>query len=129
MNKRWVSTLNNAKKQALDKAFSDNEAAKELNKIQKPFESLVKNILIKLKRQDSNDFCCDCNALGADWLVTNLGVFVCIECCGVHREMGVHISKTQSTKIDRLTTSQLIVRHSFIIKTTSLWLNNNCLFF
>ena len=123
--KRWVSTLNNAKKQALDKAFSDNEAANELNKIQKPFESLVKNILIKLKRQESNDFCCDCNALGADWLVTNLGIFVCIECCGVHREMGVHISKTQSTKIDRLATSQLIVRHLFMFMKISINLYSN----
>lgn len=44
-----------------------------------------------------------------EWLVTNLGILTCIECCGIHRELGVHISKTQSIKIDRLSTSQLIV--------------------
>lgn len=32
----------------------------------------------------------------ATWLSTNFGVIVCIECSGVHREMGVHVSRIQS---------------------------------
>lgn len=39
----------------------------------------------------------------------NLGVLICLECCGVHREMGVHVSRTQSIVIDDLATSQLLV--------------------
>ncbi len=39
----------------------------------------------------------------------NLGVLVCLECCGMHRDMGVHISRTQSIVIDHLGTSQLLV--------------------
>jgi len=39
----------------------------------------------------------------------NTGVLICLECCGVHREMGVHISRTQSTVIDDLGTAQLLV--------------------
>ena len=43
------------------------------------------------------------------WLSTNLGAMICLECCGIHRELGVHISRTQSIVIDALGTSQLLV--------------------
>ena len=45
----------------------------------------------------------------ATWLSTNFGVIVCIECSGIHREMGVHISKIQSLTLDKIGTSQLLV--------------------
>ncbi len=45
----------------------------------------------------------------ATWLSTNLGVIVCIECSGIHRDMGVHISKIQSLTLDHIGTSQLLV--------------------
>ena len=44
-----------------------------------------------------------------EWLSVNFGVIICLECCGVHRELGVHISRTQSLVIDELGTSQLLV--------------------
>jgi hypothetical protein len=37
--------------------------------------------------------CADCGTRGADWAVINLGIVVCISCSGVHRSLGVHISK------------------------------------
>ena len=40
---------------------------------------------------------------------TNFGVIVCIECSGIHREMGVHVSKIQSLTLDKIGTSQLLV--------------------
>ena len=45
----------------------------------------------------------------ATWLSTNFGIIVCIECSGIHREMGVHISKIQSLTLDNIGTSQLLV--------------------
>ena len=44
-----------------------------------------------------------------EWLSVNLGVLICLECCGVHRDMGVHISRTQSIVIDDLGSAQLLV--------------------
>ena len=60
-----------------------------------------------------NDRCCDCGSTNdATWLSTNYGVIVCIECSGIHREMGVHISKIQSLTLDNIGTSQLLVARS-----------------
>ncbi|KAG7269553.1 LOW QUALITY PROTEIN: hypothetical protein CRUP_029822 [Coryphaenoides rupestris] len=44
-----------------------------------------------------------------DWLSTNLGILTCIECSGIHREMGVHISRIQSMELDKLGTSELLL--------------------
>lgn len=54
--------------------------------------------------------------LDPKWLSTNLGILTCIECSGIHREMGVHISRIQSMELDKLGTSELLVRQENIQK-------------
>ncbi|CAH1417349.1 unnamed protein product [Lactuca virosa] len=53
-----------------------------------------------LHRVCGNDRCADCGASDPDWACLNLGVVVCIECSGVHRNLGVHISKVRSLTLD-----------------------------
>uniref|UniRef100_A0A2P2LTL9 Uncharacterized protein MANES_08G101900 n=1 Tax=Rhizophora mucronata TaxID=61149 RepID=A0A2P2LTL9_RHIMU len=53
-----------------------------------------------LRRVCGNDKCADCGASEPDWASLNLGVLVCIECSGVHRNLGVHISKVRSLTLD-----------------------------
>lgn len=36
-----------------------------------------------------------------DWTSINLGVLLCIECSGIHRSLGVHISKVRSFSLDK----------------------------
>ena len=111
-----------AKKNALEKELFDSSSAtnslsndicgikaNEESSYERTLKKLIKDTIRKIVNIEGNERCCDCGAPEPDWLVTNLGVLVCIECCGVHREMGVQISKTQSLKIDRLASSQLIV--------------------
>ena len=49
-----------------------------------------------LRRVSGNDKCADCGKPEPDWASLNLGILVCIECSGVHRNLGVHISKVSS---------------------------------
>lgn len=62
----------------------------------KPKNPAVKKILL------ANPFCADCGAKDPDWVSLNLGVVVCIDCSGVHRSLGVHVSKVRSVRLDDL---------------------------
>ncbi|KFM05452.1 Arf-GAP with SH3 domain, ANK repeat and PH domain-containing protein 3, partial [Aptenodytes forsteri] len=57
----------------------------------------------------SNAFKGEPNGGGAAWLSTNLGILTCIECSGIHRELGVHYSRIQSLTLDVLSTSELLL--------------------
>ncbi|KAG0284292.1 hypothetical protein BGZ96_011319 [Linnemannia gamsii] len=48
----------------------------------------------------ANTLCAECGAKNPDWCVINLGVLVCIECSGIHRSLGTHISKVRSFTLD-----------------------------
>uniref|UniRef100_A0A3Q1HEY0 ArfGAP with SH3 domain, ankyrin repeat and PH domain 2b n=1 Tax=Anabas testudineus TaxID=64144 RepID=A0A3Q1HEY0_ANATE len=95
----------NSKEEVLNMAFKGEQDEGENNIIQE----LTKAIVGEVKRMSGNDSCCDCGAPGPTWLSTNLGVLICIECSGIHREMGVHYSRIQSLDLDVLGTSELLL--------------------
>ena len=45
-----------------------------------------------------------------DWASINLGALVCLDCSGVHRHLGVNISKVRSLTLDHLEPELLAVR-------------------
>ena len=38
--------------------------------------------------------------LDPDWASVNFGVLVCIECSGIHRNLGTHLSRIRSLELD-----------------------------
>ncbi|XP_064202307.1 arf-GAP with SH3 domain, ANK repeat and PH domain-containing protein 1a isoform X4 [Anguilla rostrata] len=100
----WISVLTNSKEEALNMAFRDDQSAGDDS-----LEDLAKAIIDDVLRMPGNEVCCDCGAADPKWLSTNLGILTCIECSGIHREMGVHISRIQSMELDKLGTSELLL--------------------
>uniref|UniRef100_A0A8C9WWR2 Arf-GAP with GTPase, ANK repeat and PH domain-containing protein 3 n=1 Tax=Sander lucioperca TaxID=283035 RepID=A0A8C9WWR2_SANLU len=47
-----------------------------------------------------NSFCVDCDAANPDWASLNLGALMCIECSGIHRNLGTHLSRVRSLDLD-----------------------------
>lgn len=48
-----------------------------------------------------NHWCADCGSTSkVEWVSINLGIVLCIECSGIHRSLGTHISKIRSLTLD-----------------------------
>ena len=70
------------------------------NNFQNDNDKKQKQIINKLLKKPENKLCADCKNSPPSWASINLGVFICIKCSGVHRELGTHISKIKSVNLD-----------------------------
>ncbi|KAJ3537465.1 hypothetical protein NM688_g6685 [Phlebia brevispora] len=57
-------------------------------------QELIKNEELENKR------CIDCNNPNPQWASVSFAVFLCLQCAGVHRGFGVHISFVRSVSMD-----------------------------
>ncbi|KAG9439133.1 hypothetical protein H6P81_019298 [Aristolochia fimbriata] len=71
--------------------MSNNRARPSLSNVRRLRELVLKN---------ENRLCADCGAPDPKWASANIGVFLCLKCCGVHRSLGTHISKVLSVTLD-----------------------------
>ena len=59
-------------------------------------------LLDQIRANDQgNSFCADCGSNSrVEWVSLNLGIVLCIECGGIHRSLGTHVSKIRSLTLD-----------------------------
>nr|NP_001071906.1 zinc finger protein [Ciona intestinalis]XP_018673381.1 zinc finger protein isoform X2 [Ciona intestinalis]BAE93292.1 zinc finger protein [Ciona intestinalis] len=60
-----------------------------------------KKILLEQLQLPKNKLCSDCNAEGPEWASSNIGVFMCVNCSGIHRMLGTHVSRVKSCRLDQ----------------------------
>ncbi|TYH47554.1 hypothetical protein ES332_D10G005100v1 [Gossypium tomentosum] len=69
--------------------------------------SVNRRRLRNLVNKSDNRICADCGAPDSRWASSNIGVFICLKCCDVHRSLGTHISKVLSVTLDEWSNEQI----------------------
>lgn len=66
------------------------------------FDESPDKLLQMLRDNDQgNCWCADCGSGSkVEWVSINLAIILCIECSGIHRSLGTHISKVRSLTLD-----------------------------
>lgn len=63
--------------------------------------------LKELLEYPENSQCADCSEPNPTWASTNWGVFICVQCAGVHRSLGVEHSFVLSCSLDNWSKEQI----------------------
>ncbi|KAK9865406.1 hypothetical protein WJX84_000313 [Apatococcus fuscideae] len=110
-NGNQSSTSEATEAQTLGNADFANRSAGEMKGVTMEENRRRVAALKAILERAENRQCADCQASGGagrpSWASINTGVFICMRCAGIHRGLGVHISKVRSCTLDTWLQSQV----------------------
>ncbi|CAI9735267.1 centaurin-gamma-1A isoform X17 [Octopus vulgaris] len=109
----WVSAI----EQQILSSLQANESCKAKNTSATDPASIQ-----AIRNVRGNNCCTDCGATNPDWASINLGALICIECSGIHRNLGTHLSRVRSLDLDEWPVEHIQVMTSIgNIIVNSVW--------
>lgn len=99
----WVSAI----EQQILSSLQANESSKAKNTSATDPASIQ-----AIRNVRGNNCCTDCGATNPDWASINLGALICIECSGIHRNLGTHLSRVRSLDLDEWPVEYILVMTS-----------------
>ncbi|EEP82934.1 conserved hypothetical protein [Uncinocarpus reesii 1704] len=99
--RNWITAINNALQTAVESGRGAPPPPASDGGIHKTIGSALAGKTTSSNTSNGNNWCADCGSSSkVEWVSINLGIVLCIECSGIHRSLGTHISKIRSLTLD-----------------------------
>jgi len=89
-------------------------------------QSSTQQVFEEIFREQENNFCFECGSPSNHWASVNNGIFLCLNCSGLHRGFGVNVSFVRSVNMDSWSDLQLsMMRNGGNAKLRQFFANYN----